>query len=147
VRWLRASGTTQMPAGASLQIHADDRGRIKKAHRIALGEAVTYVHREQTRYPADVEVRYLANGSVAADGRLLDISVGGAFIRTMGTLPQIGADIQVEMRPPGWFFRKLKVKARVMWLDFFEESRGMGVRFMEKNPKVETLVEKLRGNA
>lgn len=128
----------------SLDLREGELERLRKAVGIVRGglEAPLRDERYQTD---DVKVDFLHAG-VLAPAAVRNISDGGCFVGTTGPMPPMGAQVLVEVKPRGAFF-KLKVKATVTWHDNSENSRGFGVRFDAGQPdKVEkflftTLVE------
>lgn len=146
VRWVRQHGTELMPAGVALDIHKEDSLKLRKLVVWLKGGEVQYFKRRHVRYPVELECK-VAHGAVQADATLIDISEGGAFISLHGSeLPTIGTDVELHLRLPGSFLRgRFKLPARVMWLDFFEDSRGFGVQFPEPPPDgVLKLLERVK---
>lgn len=137
---------TSLPSGATLAVDAVHAPRIEKVLAFARGEKIKWAQRQYQRFVTHhpIVLRWEAG---EASGETRDLSLGGAGLSVDGPLPGIGDAVEVRLEDVGGF-RSLKLTAKVMWLDFFSGSRGMGVKFTGGGfgwkRKIEKLVDALR---
>jgi len=84
--------------------------------------------RRAARVPVDLPLRARL-GDVAIEGRAVDLSQGGVFVRAHGhELADDLLDVAVEINLPGaeW---PLLVTGEVRWIETAPERAGFGVRF------------------
>lgn len=143
VRWVRQTGTELLPPGVALDAHKDDVSKLRKLAAWARGEKVPYIKRRHVRYPTELACGVRVAGA-EAEAMLLDVSEGGAFV-SKWDLPSIGSEVEVKVRPPGALLSS-KFLGRVMWLDFFDDSRGFGVQFKDPSQgRLGKLLDRVRG--
>ncbi len=140
----RGRGTT-LPSGATLQVDPVHAGRLEKILAFARGEKVPWKRRETPRFLVDLAVELrCAAGTVAC--RTRDLSLGGVGLSAAGALPAIGEEVEVRIPLDGSLL-PLRLTGKVMWLDFFSKSRGLGLRFVGGGFAWKRRLEKLVAEA
>lgn len=129
VVWRRTqSGGSDMPAGCFIELVQRDRARLD-AIITFLRSGGTTERRRQRRYPASFRAIYrTAKGDYVSEVR--NISVGGAFLRCSGPLLTVGAKFPVVLYPSDGGLKGLELDAQVAWIDYFEDTQGMGISFV-----------------
>jgi hypothetical protein len=92
--------------------------------------------------------RFLVSGSIQ-NGKLLDLSMGGAFIGA-SSIPSADESITLLLRFPG-SSSETEIAARVThsgwYLADFENLEGFGVRFVEPSPEAVSALHRTLCNA
>lgn len=120
---------SSLPAGVTVTVDKSHLPRLEKALAFARGERVPWHRRVHPRTRVTLPAR-IRTPLGLLEGRLRDLSPGGAGLSVDGELPSIGEDVELIVRCPTGLL-PLRVRAKVMWLDFFSASRGFGVQFVE----------------
>jgi len=130
VVWRRTqAGGSDMPAGCFIELVQRDRARLDGIISF-LRNGGTGERRRQRRFPASFRAIYrTAKGDYVSEVR--NISVGGAFLRCSGPLLTVGAKFPVVLYPSDGDTKGLEIKARVAWIDYFEDTQGMGISFLD----------------
>lgn len=112
------------PPTVVIRIHDAHRDRVRFAADVLGGErdAANRIHR---RIPTDLECRW-TQGSFEHQSRVLDLSRGGAFIRSQ-FCPKIGAHVVVQL--PDASGAALQLTAVVSWVRKAGPRGGFGVSF------------------
>lgn len=125
----------ETPWGAIIDLVLTGRGESRYAHC-----------RAQPRAPLAVKVRYTTPEGKHFDGLTGGIGGGGLFIESSSPLPP-GTDIEVEFVLPDRPWEKLNAKGKVAWIRKRPERYllfpGMGVQFVEIDPKVQNALVEL----
>ena len=83
--------------------------------------------RVEARIATDLKVRIVTNGHTRSEF-LIDISLGGAFVRSALPL-QVGTDVELHLRPPRTLLG-FTLKGRVAWHRMTGKDTGYGVAFI-----------------
>lgn len=92
------------------------------------------------RLATDLPVRIRHAGQIRKE-LLVDLSHGGAFVRSGDPLP-IGQDVELHVRPPKALLG-FKLRGRVAWQRSTGTAPGFGVEFTEDDRSVRMRLEKL----
>ncbi|HUU02606.1 MAG TPA: PilZ domain-containing protein [Myxococcota bacterium] len=143
VIWRRArSGGRKMPSGVFIGLIERDRARIDGIFKF-LKSPGTRERRMHQRFHVDLDASYRTSKG-AFPSSVSNLSRGGAFLRCMGPLLTVGARFPLELRPRREKTDKIPLNVRVAWIDYFEDTQGMGVVFVKGQPqlkKVQRLVD------
>ena len=96
--------------------------------------------RSLPRLVTELPVRITHRGFVRREF-LADLSAGGAFVRS-GTPLEIGDDALLHLRPPG-SLTSMALNSRVTWVRSTGAAPGMGLMFLDEDPKLRERLEKL----
>ena len=112
------------PPTVVIRVHDAHRQRVRFAADVLGGErsAASRIHR---RVPTDIECRW-TQGTFEHQSRVLDLSRGGAFIRSQ-FCPKIGAQVVVQL--PDGARPALRLHAVVSWVRPSGPRGGFGVSF------------------
>lgn len=143
ITWRRAKpGGSDMPAGVFVGLIERDRARLDGIFKF-LRSPGTHERRVYQRYPVDLEASYkTSKGDFPSSVR--NLSRGGAFMKCLGPLLTVGARFPIELRLRREKTNKIPLNVRVAWIDYFEETQGMGVVFIKGQSqlkKVQRLVD------
>jgi hypothetical protein len=103
--------------------------------------------RRHTRIPVTVPVRFRRPGSAdVASGDLTEISVGGALLKTpLGTIP-LGAEVVLELLPPGGA-APMPITGRVA---YHAGDNGTGLKFIYRDGggsrRIRELIRRIRAS-
>jgi hypothetical protein len=114
------------PNTVIIAIDRDDARRVAYVRQVLGGERNASA-RSHRRVPVDFVVRW-RHGDARYTSRLRDISRGGAFIVSRA-LPEIGAELEVEIRCDDARAPTLAVDAVVTWVRREGDPVGFGVSF------------------
>jgi hypothetical protein len=107
-----------------IRVDDDHRSRVRFAAAVLGGER-TAASRTHRRIPTDLECRW-TQGTFEHQSRIIDLSHGGAFIRSQ-FCPKIGATVVVQLPDLGG--RPLRLDAVVTWVRATGPQAGFGVNF------------------
>ncbi len=132
---LVTSGQCAEDHARAVRAQADD-VLTKPLSRIQLGLSVSRLlgeerHLALTRVPLEENVRVrLVRADASSWGVMRDLSRGGIFVESLGTLP-IDTEIDLDFRLPN-VRKPLRPSAQVMWTGLHPRTRadGMGLRFL-----------------
>jgi Tfp pilus assembly protein PilZ len=146
VVWRRAkAGGEEMPAGVFVGLVARDRARLDALVRYMTASQNRQDRRKHFRHPALLPATYRTNkGEFRSETR--NISRGGAFLRCLGPLLTVGARFSLTLYLEGEKGKATALDVQVAWIDYFEETKGMGVEFAGKRgqrKKIERFVDTL----
>jgi Tfp pilus assembly protein PilZ len=129
VLWRRIrSGGPKMPAGVFIALVDRDRARLDSIVRYLRSPSPPKQTRAHPRYPVLVPAKYqTSKGEYQSETR--NLSRGGAFLRCQGPLLTVGAEFPMVLFLDGEGGKGTSLKARVAWIDYFEDTQGMGVMF------------------
>lgn len=129
VLWRRIrDGGPDMPPGLFVGLVDRDRARLDSIVRFLQSSGKHKERRDHFRFPVHLEARYqTAKGSFPSETR--NISRKGAFLRCMGPLLTVGASFPVTLFLDDDDTKGTQLSARVAWIDYFEDTQGMGVEF------------------
>ncbi|HOX45169.1 MAG TPA: PilZ domain-containing protein [Myxococcota bacterium] len=138
-RRLRSAGAG-LPAGMFVVLSDRDRARIDGLLRYLRGGGARSERRKQPRFPILLEASYrTAKGSHRSETR--NLSESGAFLRCSGPLLTVGAAFPVRLFLDGSGGKPVEIVAHVAWIDPFEDTKGMGIRFAEDQPALKRVAQ------
>jgi Tfp pilus assembly protein PilZ len=145
VLWRRIrSGGPQMPAGVFIALVDRDRARLDSIVRYLKSNKPNKQTRAHPRYPVLLPAKYqTSKGEFPSETR--NLSRGGAFLRCNGPLLTVGAKFPVILFLDGEAGKGTSLNAKVAWIDYFEDTQGMGVMFdpgQSQLKKVHRLLDK-----
>lgn len=137
--WARHRGSRQLKEcfGIDFLAHDDSSQRLLAFARQDLGAHAT---RGEPRLTTELAVRITHNGFVRREF-LADLSPGGAFVRSGNPLP-VGEQAQLLLRPPG-ALTSMTLNSRVTWVRSTGSAPGMGLMFLDEDPKLRQRLDKL----
>jgi len=129
VLWRRIrSGGPKMPAGVFIALVDRDRARLDSVLRYLRSNKPNKQLRAHPRYPVLLPAKYqTSKGEFSSETR--NLSRGGAFLRCKGPLLTVGAKFPVILFLDGEAGKGTSLNAKVAWIDYFEDTQGMGVMF------------------
>jgi Tfp pilus assembly protein PilZ len=104
----------------------EDAERMLAFARAELDASTT---RTAVRVHTDLPVRLTYQGRTRNE-HLIDISHGGAFVRSM-LPPKVGEEVEVHLKPPNALLGGFTLKGRVAWHRRTGDARGFGVEFVD----------------
>ena len=144
VLWQRhRSGGPKLPSGIFVGLVDRDKARLDSILKYLKTEG-KIEQRTSPRYPISLPSAYYTSQG-AFSSHVKNLSVGGAFIKCDGPLFTVGTRSPLQIYLKGERVKGLTVETQVAWLDYFDETKGMGLAFIAKQPQLETikfLVEK-----
>jgi len=144
VLWQRhRAGGPRFPAGIFVGLVDRDKARLDSIVKYLKTEG-KIENRAHPRYPIAMPSAYYTSQG-AFSSQLTNLSIGGAFIKCDGPLFTVGTRSPLQIYIKGERVKGLTVETQVAWLDYFDETKGMGLAFVAKQPQLETikfLVEK-----
>ena len=149
VLWRRIrSGGPKMPAGVFIALVDRDRARLDSVVRYLRASKQNKEKRGDPRYPVLLPAKYQTNkGEFQSETR--NLSRGGAFLRCSGPLLTVGAKFPIVLFLDGEAGKGISLKAKVAWIDYFEDTQGMGVVFdpgQSQLKKVYRLLDRFEKN-
>jgi Tfp pilus assembly protein PilZ len=128
VVWRRSKGTEKMKPGIFIELLPRDQARLDGVFAF-LREARNREKRRWRRIPVRFSAVYKTSKG-DFNSEVTNISEGGVFLRCQGPLLTVGAQFPLVLYPPSEK-EGVPLKGRVAWIDFFEETQGMGVAFLD----------------
>lgn len=130
--WARHRGSRNLKECYGVDFLAGDEGsqRLLAFARRDLDAEAT---RHSARILTDLKVRITHHGQTRREF-LADLSAGGAFVRS-GVPAEVGELLELHLRPPG-SLSSMKLDARVAWVRATGTEPGMGLEFVDADPKV-----------
>lgn len=130
VLWRRIrSGGPKMPAGIFIALVDRDRARMDSIVRYLRASKHQKDKRGDPRYPVLLPAKYqTSKGEFQSETR--NLSRGGAFLRCSGPLLTVGAKFPIVLFLDGEAGKGTSLSAKVAWIDYFEDTQGMGVVFV-----------------
>ncbi len=116
-----------MPRGWEVAVRASHRRALRCLVALADGRPIAYAYREYERHEVDWPAK-LSWRKVTAEGRVTDLSLGGARVSGLEVLPSLGERVRAVLRPPA-LRMALMLKGRVRWLDYAAPARTCGIEF------------------
>jgi Tfp pilus assembly protein PilZ len=148
VIWRRLRpGGPNLPAGVFVGLVDRDRARLDGIVKY-LESPGKAERRKYTRFPVNFEAIY-STSKGEFSSRIRNLSVSGAFLRCAGPLLTVGARFPIVLRTDEEKHKEIALNVRVAWLDFFEDTQGMGVVFIRGQShlkKVRRLIETFEKN-
>ncbi len=149
VLWRRIrSGGPKMPAGVFIALVDRDRARLDSIFRYLNSANPQKEKRSDPRYPVLLPASYqTSTGEFPSQTR--NLSRGGAFLRCQGPLLTVGARFPMVLFLDGEDGRGTSLKVKVAWIDYFEDTQGMGVMFdpgQSQVKKVHRLIDRFEKN-
>ena len=140
--WVRHKGSAalNLKEGYGVDFVAEDTAGRDRLLAYAREELATASSRSDVRIFTNLPVKIRHDGRVRKES-LIDLSEGGAFVRTGMFLP-VGAVLDFAVRPPR-SLRSIRVRGRVAWLRKTGDARGFGVEFVYDDPRQAIRVRKL----
>lgn len=96
--------------------------------------------RYQERVETDLKVK-ITHGGILRKETLIDLSEGGAFVRSRLPLP-VGSEVKFELRPP-MSLRTITLEGKVAWLRRTGDHRGYGLEFTTASAREADRIRKL----
>jgi len=129
VLWRRVrDGGPQMRPGLFVGLVDRDRARLDSIIRFLQTTGKRKERRNHFRFPVNLPATYqTAKGHFSSETR--NISRKGAFLRCPAPLLTVGASFPLVLFLDKDTSRGTELKARVAWIDYFEDTQGMGVEF------------------
>jgi uncharacterized protein (TIGR02266 family) len=139
VSWARHKGSRNLKECYGIDFLAVDESsqRLLAFARQDLDSAAT---RGGARVVTDLPVRISYHG-LARREFLADLSPGGAFVRSGNPLAP-GEAVELNFRPPG-SLSTITLQARVAWVRPIGAEAGMGLEFVDTDPKLTERLDKL----
>lgn len=141
--WRPALPRLRVRAGAlvAFPVEEDEKRSFLLA---ALSGEVVPRKRRHTRIPVDVPVRYrLAERIDTVPGELIEISVGGALLRTDQEVPALGEEVVLEVLPPGGAV-PMSIAGKVT----YHTDSGAGIKFLYRDGggsrRIRELIRRIR---
>lgn len=130
--WARHKGSRNLKECFGIDFLPGDEGsqRLLAFARRDLDPEAT---RGKVRLMTDLKVRITHLGQTRREF-LADLSAGGAFVRS-GVPAEVGELLELHLRPPG-SLSSLQLSARVAWVRSTGTEPGMGLEFVDADPKV-----------
>lgn len=126
--WRSALPRLRVRAGALVAFHAEDRESVEFAVALAHGEGGEAIKRRHPRIPITLEVKVRQVDAMDRhEGRLQDISIGGALLFTEHPV-QADQDLIIELQIPGGA-QAIDIAARVTHV----MPGGAGLRFIYRD--------------
>jgi Tfp pilus assembly protein PilZ len=138
VAWSRPRSSTTPAGSYGVDFVPEGEAARLRLFAFARGELTEKATRQFARAQVAVGVKVVHAGSTTTE-QLVDLSVGGALIRTP-TPPPLGALLELVIRPPRALL-SMRLKARVVRVETSGDTSGVGVAFSE--PTAQAQVEKL----
>jgi Tfp pilus assembly protein PilZ len=143
--WRPALPRLRVRAGALVAFPPDEAEKKNFLLAALTGEVVPR-KRRHTRIPVEVPVRYRFLDSVdSRPGELAEISVGGALLRSDQEMPALGADLVLEVLPPGGAV-PMSIAGRVSYL----AEAGAGIKFLYRDGggsrRIRELIRRIRSS-
>ncbi len=137
--WARHKGSRNLKEcyGIDFLAHDESSQRLLAFARQDLDPAAM---RDVPRLVTDLPVRLTHNGLMRREF-LADLSAGGAFVRSGNPL-EVGEQAQLHLRPPG-SLTSMVLNSRVTWVRATGSSPGMGLMFLDEDPKLRERLDKL----
>jgi hypothetical protein len=137
-----------MPSGVFIALVDRDRARLDSIVRYLRSAQSRNSKRAHPRYPVLIPAKYrTSKGEFPSETR--NLSRGGAFLRCKGPLLTVGAKFPVILYLDGEGGKGISLKAKVAWIDYFEDTQGMGVMFdpgQSQLKKVHRLLDRFEKN-
>lgn len=145
--WARYRGSKAFAESFGIDFVSHDEGGRERVLKFARQELSPEVFRTDERVLTDLPVKIVHAGQVRKEF-LVDISLGGAFIRSAEPL-SLGEPVEMQLRAPGSLLG-MKIKGRVVWTRHVDPHPGMGVMFSNESDesmlKLAKLLKQLSGN-
>lgn len=137
--WARHKGSRNLKECFGIDFLAGDDAsqRLLGFARQDLDPAAT---RRGPRLVVELPVRIIHDGRTRREF-LVDLSSGGAFVRSGAPL-SVGEAAELQLRPPG-SLTSMALNARVTWVRSTGSAAGMGLMFVDDDPKVRERLDKL----
>ncbi len=141
--WRPALPRLRVRAGALVAFPLEEEEK-KNFLLAALGGEVVPRKRRHTRIPVEVPVHYrLADTVENMPGELAEISVGGALLRTDHAMPALGAEVVLDVLPPGGAV-PMSIAGKVSYLT----EAGAGIKFLYRDGggsrRIRELIRRIR---
>ena len=132
-----------MPAGVFVGLIDRDRARLDAIVKF-LKSPQKVNRRQHLRFPVQIKATYdTSKGSFPSEIR--NLSKGGAFLRCMGPLLTVGARFPLDLSLDERGGKSVPLDVRVAWIDYFEDTQGMGVVFVKGQSQLKKVM-RLIGN-
>ncbi len=138
--WARHKGSQRLRESFGVDIVDEGGDGRERLLRYARDEFPLSATRFEERLSTNLPVRVLHEGRSMRES-LMDLSQGGAFVRTATPLP-VDTQLVCELRPPR-SLRALRLEARVAWVRYSGENAGMGLEFRYADPRESKRVRAL----
>ncbi|MBI3180911.1 MAG: PilZ domain-containing protein [Myxococcales bacterium] len=147
IGWVRHQHGQSLKQGFGIDFDPSDSGAPERLLRFAGGLVSPDRSRFAFRLPVALPVRIVCDGQKREE-QLVDLSEGGAFIRTPSPLP-INSVVTLSLKPPRSLTR-IEIRGRVAWIRPNGEDQGMGVEFQLQNARqgerLKKLLQRLEGD-
>jgi Tfp pilus assembly protein PilZ len=145
VAWRPALPRLRVRAGATVAFAPEEEEK-KRFILAALAGEVRPPKRRHTRIPVAVPVRFRVPGAPDEQtGHLLEISAGGALLRTKVPSPPLGTEVVLEILPPGGA-APMPIAGRVA----YHTPQGLGLKFVYRDGggsrRIRELIRRIRAS-
>ncbi|MBW1808494.1 MAG: PilZ domain-containing protein [Deltaproteobacteria bacterium] len=131
------SGGPRLPQGVFVALTTRERARLDGIVSY-LKSGRTREERVDTRFPITLRATYhTSEGSFTSETR--NLSKGGAYLRCFGPLFTIGTRFPLDIHVQEVNVKNIALDAQVAWIDYFEDSKGMGVAFVKGQTQLKTI--------
>lgn len=142
--WRPALPRLRVRAGAIVEFHAEESEKRDFLVETVRGDRESPSKRKHSRLPLEIPVRYRTGDSAdMLDSHLREISVGGAMLATLESLP-LDTDIILEILPPG-SVSPLAISGKAT---YHTPTGGTGLKFVYRDAggsrRLRELVRRLR---
>lgn len=143
--WRPALPRLRVRAGALVGFPPEEEEK-KNFLLAALGGEVVPRKRRHTRIPVEVPVRYRMSETVESlPGEMVEISVGGALLKSDRPMPALGSDVVLEVLPPGGQV-PMSIAGRVT----YHTEAGAGIKFLYRDGggsrRIRELIRRIRAS-
>jgi uncharacterized protein (TIGR02266 family) len=140
IAWVRHLDDARLKRGFGVAFLAEDQAGRDRVIAYARDELPPRASRYDQRIATELPVTIRHEGKVRKE-RLIDLSHGGAFIRTVMFLP-VGSRLEFRVRPPRALM-KVRLIGKVAWVRKTGAARGMGIEFEYESARQAVRVAKM----
>jgi uncharacterized protein (TIGR02266 family) len=126
IAWVRHLDGARLKRGFGVAFVPEDQAGRDRVLAYARDELSPRASRYDERIATELPVSIRHEGRVRKE-KLIDLSHGGAFIRTVMFLP-VGSRLEFRVRPPRSLTR-VRLMGKVAWVRKTGTARGMGIEF------------------
>ena len=140
IAWVRHLDDARLKRGFGVAFLDEDLAGRDRLLAYARDELDTRKSRYDQRIHTELQVTIRHEGKARKE-KLIDLSHGGAFIRTMMFLP-VGSRLEFRVRPPR-SLRRVRLIGKVVWVRKTGIARGMGIEFEYQSARQAVQVAEL----
>jgi type IV pilus assembly protein PilZ len=140
IAWARHQTTNGMRESFGVDFLPEDETGRDRLLAFASDRVPVDATRYQERVETDLKVK-ITHGGILRKETLIDLSEGGAFVKSRLPLP-VGSEVTFVLRPP-LSIRSITLEGRVAWLRRTGEQRGYGLEFTRASAREAERIRKL----